>query len=96
MQKKCACSHCLSNLAVDSRLIIFDFLKKSGRQTVSKIVAQTTLSQPTISYHLKQMLAAGLLEQQRDGRSIYYQVKVACPHHHDGCVLKKMEFYVED
>lgn len=96
MQKNCVCGSCLANLAVSSRLLIFNFLKKTGRQTVSAIVAQTTLSQPTISYHLKQMLAAGLLEQQCEGRSIYYQVKFACPHRSGSCLLKKMDFYVED
>lgn len=96
VQKNCACRSCLANLAVESRLLIFDFLKKHGQQTVSAIVAQTTLSQPTISYHLKQMLAAGLLEQKRAGRSIFYQVKATCPHHSRTCVLKKMDFYVEN
>jgi len=76
--------------------VIFHFLQQTGCQSVSKIVAQTTLSQPTVSYHLKQMTAAGLLEQQRQGRAIYYQVRTACPHHHSNCVLKKMDFYVEN
>ena len=65
--KSISCSHCFSNLAVDSRMQIFIFLKDHGQKTVSEIVKQTVLSQPTVSYHLKTMEADGLLSKQRIG-----------------------------
>lgn len=86
------CNHCFANLAVDSRMKIFLFLKDKGSQTVSEIVKQTSLSQPTISYHLKNMSDAGLLSKQRDGKEIYYKVNKDCPNNNKICILKQMDF----
>lgn len=86
------CSHCFSNLAVDSRMQIFVFLKEHGQKTVSEIVAQTVLSQPTVSYHLKTMEADGLLSKKRIGKQIYYQINDTCPHSAKVCQLKQMNF----
>lgn len=87
-----SCSHCFSNLAVNSRMQIFVFLKDHGQKTVSEIVEQTVLSQPTVSYHLKTMEADGLLSKQRIGKEIYYQVNKNCPHNQKICMLKQMHF----
>ncbi|AKM81198.1 MAG: Transcriptional regulator, arsR family [Candidatus Pacebacteria bacterium GW2011_GWF2_38_9] len=86
------CNHCFSNLAVDSRMKIFIFLKDNGPKTVSEIVKQTSLSQPTISYHLKSMSEAGLLSKQREGKEIYYKVNKDCPNNKKICMLKQMDF----
>ncbi len=88
----CLCSHCFANLAVDTKMKIFMYLKDNGQQTVSKIVQQTILSQPTVSYHLKTMEADGLLSKKRMGKKIYYQVNENCPHHEKLCLLKQMNF----
>lgn len=86
------CSHCFANLAVESRLKIFTYLQKNGQQPVSKIVDQTILSQPTVSYHLKNMESDGLLVKNRVGKEIFYQVNENCPHHQKVCLLKQMNF----
>jgi len=86
------CNHCFSNLAVDSRMKIFLFLKDNGKKTVSQVVEQTSLSQPTISYHLKTMQEAGLLLKQRAGKEIYYSVNKDCPNNNKICMLKQMDF----
>ncbi len=86
------CSHCFSNLAVDSRMKVFLFLKDSGAKTVSEIVEQTSLSQPTISYHLKNMQEAGLLSKKRVGKEIFYDVNKECPQNNKICMLKQMDF----
>lgn len=71
---------------------IFLYLKENGEQTVSKIVQQVTLSQPTISYHLKNMTAAGLLAKRRAGKEIYYAVNDRCPNNDKRCALKQLGF----
>lgn len=86
------CNHCFSNLAVDSRMKIFIFLKDHGEKTVTEIVEHFSLSQPTISYHLKSMQEAGLLTKHRIGKEIYYGVKKDCPNSNKTCMLKQMEF----
>lgn len=90
--KLTSCSNCFSNLAVNSRMQIFVFLKDHGQKTVSEIVEQTVLSQPTVSYHLKNMETDGLLSKQRIGKEIYYQVNKNCPHNQKICMLKQMHF----
>ncbi len=92
MKSHTCCSHCFGNLAVDSRMQIFVFLKEHGQQTVSQIVEQTVLSQPTVSYHLKNMETDGLLSKKRVGKEIYYQVNEHCPHDNKTCLLKQMDF----
>lgn len=42
------------------------------RLTVSEIVAQIDVTQPTISHHLKVLRDAGLMTVQRQGKEIYY------------------------
>lgn len=91
--KSVSCSHCFSNLAVDSRMKIFIFLKNHGQKTVSEIVEQTVLSQPTVSYHLKAMETDCLLSKKRKGKEIYYQVNKKCPHNQKICMLKQMHFF---
>lgn len=86
------CNHCFSNLAVSSRMKIFLFLKDNGKKTVSEVVSQTSLKQPTISYHLKSMQESGLLSKQRVGKEIYYSVNKDCPKNNKICMLKQMDF----
>lgn len=90
--KALSCGDCFSNLAVSSRMQIFIFLKDHGEKTVSEIVEQIVLSQPTISYHLKTMETAGLLSKKRAGKEVYYQVNKTCPSSHKICMLKQMHF----
>lgn len=86
------CQSCLSNLALHTRMQIFAFLQNHGKQTVSEIVAQTSLSQPTISYHLKNMAEAKLLSKEKSGKAVYYSVNHTCPNSQQNCTLKTMQF----
>ena len=45
--------------------------------SVSELTRVTGLSQPRVSQHLKQLIAAGLLERFRDGHYVYYRVPAA-------------------
>ncbi len=92
MGKALFCQSCLSNLAVPSRMHIFLFLRTSGPTTVTEIVRQMSLSQPTVSYHLKQMEESSLLSKKRVGRLIYYSVQEKCPNNQKACALKQINF----
>lgn len=45
--------------------------------SVSELTEVTGLSQPRVSQHLRQLIAAGLLERFRDGHFVYYRVPVS-------------------
>lgn len=45
-----------------------------GPLSVNDLVSRTTLSQPTISHHLKLLTDAGLLRKVRNGRVVTHEV----------------------
>ena len=47
--------------------------------SVSELTVVTGLSQPRVSQHLKQLIAAGLLERFRDGHFVYYRIPASGP-----------------
>lgn len=62
-----------------SKRKIFEFLSMAGEKTVAEITKMMKLSQPTVSYHLKQMEKEGLLAKRKEGRKVFYGVKMECP-----------------
>lgn len=83
---------CFSTLGVGSRMRIFEYLRKTGKATVGEIVDVVKLTQPTISYHLKEMKVAGLLESDKAGKEVRYHIRRKCPSRNEDCVLSKMRF----
>lgn len=71
---------------------IFIYLKENGEKNVTDIVDFIALSQPTVSYHLKNMAMAGLLTKRRAGKSIHYMVNDRCPNNDRHCALKQLGF----
>lgn len=71
------------------------FLRSVGEASVSQIVTKMQLTQPTVSYHLKQMEQTGLLTRQRQGRSVHYRVQERCPSDSHLCALKQINFKVK-
>ena len=65
----------LSALAQESRLSIFRKLVEAGTQGLSagEISSELGIPPPTLSFHLKDLNQAGLVESERDGRSIVYR-----------------------
>ena len=65
----------LSALAQESRLSIFRKLVEAGPQGLSAgdISSELGIPPPTLSFHLKDLSQAGLVESQRNGRSILYR-----------------------
>lgn len=65
----------LAALAQAMRLRIFRALVGAGPQGLTPGVLAATLgvSAPTLSFHLKELMHAGLVTQQRDGRHLIYR-----------------------
>jgi DNA-binding transcriptional ArsR family regulator len=65
----------LAALAQESRLAIFRILVKRGPEgyTPSQLGEKLDVSAPTLSFHLKELQAAGLIAVRREGRFLYYR-----------------------
>ncbi len=70
----------LAALAQSSRLAVFKALVVAGRsgRTPTELAAALSLTGPALSFHLKELLHAGLVTQARDGRHLIY--RAALPH----------------
>lgn len=65
----------LSALAQGMRLRVFRALVGAGPQGLTPSNLSTTLDVPasTLSFHLKELMNAGLVSQERDGRHLIYR-----------------------
>lgn len=68
----------LAALAQPSRLAVFRALVVSGRsgQTPTALASGLNLTAPALSFHLKELLHAGLVTQERDGRHLIYRAEL--------------------
>lgn len=64
----------LSALASEARLAVFRLLVKRGPEgyTPSELTDRLGVPAPTLSFHLKELVHAGLIVSRRDGRNLYY------------------------
>ena len=64
----------LSALASESRLAVFRLLVRRGPEgyTPSELGARLDLPAPTLSFHLKGLLQAGLVVSRREARNLFY------------------------
>jgi len=64
----------LAALAQESRLAIFRLLVKRGPEgyTPTQLGEKLDVTSPTLSFHLKELQRAGLINVRRDGRFLYY------------------------
>ncbi|GMU68400.1 MAG: hypothetical protein AMXMBFR37_07330 [Steroidobacteraceae bacterium] len=64
----------LAALAQESRLTLFRLLVKRGPEgyTPGEISERLEIPAPTLSFHLKTLSAAGLVDVRREGRFLYY------------------------
>lgn len=69
----------LSALAQETRLSIFRFLVKNGAKgiAVGQMGEQLGIPPATLSFHLKELSHAGLLQSEQKGRFIYYTANFA-------------------
>jgi len=65
----------LAALAQESRLAIFRMLVKRGPEgyTPTQLGEKLNVSSPTLSFHLKELQRAGLVDVRREGRFLYYR-----------------------
>jgi ArsR family transcriptional regulator len=64
----------LQALAEPTRLRIVDLLR-SGERCVCELTEALDAAQPRLSFHLKVLKDAGLVEDRREGRWIYYSLR---------------------
>jgi ArsR family transcriptional regulator, arsenate/arsenite/antimonite-responsive transcriptional repressor len=64
----------LGALAQGSRLATFRLLVKRGPQgyTPGELTQKLGIPGPTLSFHLRELVRAGLVESRREGRFLYY------------------------
>lgn len=68
----------MSALAQESRLDVFRLLVTCGPDGLpaGKIAEELGIPNATLSFHLKELLNAGLVDQRREGRSLIYSFNV--------------------
>lgn len=81
----------LSALAQESRLNVFRLLAATGEEGVpaGEIAKELEIPPATLSFHLKELVASGLIDQRREGRSIIYALNVQS-------ISSLMEFLMND
>ena len=69
----------LSALASESRLAVYRLLVKRGPDgyTPSELAARLSLPAPTLSFHLKGLVQAGLVVSRREARNLFYSPNFA-------------------
>lgn len=87
MLMKALCAGCFKNLGVASRVKMYFYLAKGESASVSEIAEYIGLRQPTVSYHLSEMMKTGLLNRKTSGKKVFYSVNQLCPHDGHKCVI---------
>jgi DNA-binding transcriptional ArsR family regulator len=59
-------------LADPTRRALFERLSRAGEQTVHALTAESGVSQPAVSKHLRQLKRARLVRCRREGRETHY------------------------
>ncbi len=69
----------LAALAQESRLALFRLLVRRGPEgyTPTQLADKLNVPGPTLSFHLKELQRAGLIEARRDGRFLFYSPNFA-------------------
>jgi DNA-binding transcriptional ArsR family regulator len=69
----------LAALSQENRLAIFRLLVQAGKagQIVGDIAEELSVANATLSFHLKELTNAGLIEARQEGRYIYYSANYA-------------------
>ena len=68
----------LKSLGHPTRLFIVEELAKSGRRCVCELTEMIGSDMSTVSRHLANLKQAGIVENHREGTTIYYALKIPC------------------
>ena len=66
----------LKSIAHPGRMAILELLCKSGEANVSQIIDHVGLEQSVVSNHLRLMKDRGVLEHRREGKMVFYTLKI--------------------
>ncbi|MDO8608951.1 MAG: winged helix-turn-helix domain-containing protein [bacterium] len=72
------CIICFKILSVPTRFKIFTYLrslKKKKLAAIKDLVRIVKLSQPTVTFHVNQLVKSGILEKEKVGRNTYCMVR---------------------
>lgn len=58
----------------NTRLTILQMLSKNGTLCACKILEELSITQATLSHHMKVLANAGIVEVRRDGKWCYYSL----------------------
>ncbi len=61
-------------LADPTRMAILERIASCTDVACSALAGECTVSQPTVSHHLKELSAAGLIHSRRDGKFFFYSL----------------------
>lgn len=64
-------------LGDDTRIRVVGLLAEAGPMTVNELSARVSLSQPLISWHLRILRLAGIVDTQRQGRTTICRLRTA-------------------
>jgi DNA-binding transcriptional ArsR family regulator len=73
-------------LAHPARLMIVDELAHKGERCVCELTEMVGSDMSTVSRHLAQLKQAGLLEDEKRGKMIFYRLRVKCLSNFFECV----------
>jgi len=73
-------------MAHPTRLFIVDELAKNGERCVCELTEMVGADMSTVSKHLAQLKAAGIVEDDKRGSQVYYRLRVKCILHFFECV----------
>jgi ArsR family transcriptional regulator len=73
-------------LAHPARLMIVDELAQKGERCVCELTEMVGSDMSTVSRHLAQLKQAGLLEDEKRGKMIFYRLRVKCLSNFFECV----------
>jgi DNA-binding transcriptional ArsR family regulator len=63
----------LRTLADPTRRAVFEQIAAHGEIAAGALTAATAVSQPAVSQHLRALREAGLVQERREGRNVFYR-----------------------
>jgi DNA-binding transcriptional ArsR family regulator len=72
------CASCFAGLSCQPRISIIRLLQKNKEMSVTQIAKHFSVTQPTISHHLKYLKTVGILSSKKQGRKVFYQLSPKC------------------
>lgn len=77
LQSKCI--KCVQALSAKARFTIYQKLLSEGKpMTVGQLVKLTKLRQPTVSFHIQELVASGLVSRKKEGRQVLCAAHPEC------------------